>query len=169
MSNELDGMHAKPNTSVVIVREPQHHLNLSGGGETLIPMRLLFGLIPQALLNAYLFWQDESIAPRHGDPAEQTPGSYKRLRGYPRDENAEHMIIVEFLSVGSWETYVGANNTNKGRNPFVMECTGYPGRSVRILRRSKKAVETEFHQYRRIAQLIEVRIAFVVLIATRIF
>jgi hypothetical protein len=161
LCGELDGECSDAHSSVVIVREPQHRLNLSGGAETLIPSRLLFGLVPQALLDAYVFWQDESTSPRHSDPdlAPAPDGSYKRLRGYPADEEAEHMLTVEFLSIGSWESYMGAGGadgtSNTSRNPYILESSGYPGRSLRILRRSKQAVQSEFHQYRRVAQLIE--------------
>jgi len=36
---------------------------LSGGKEILVPARLLYGVIPDALLDTYHFWQDESIVP----------------------------------------------------------------------------------------------------------
>lgn len=66
--------------SVVVVRDPDHPKNLSGGREVYIPERYLYGLIPQALLDAYLFWKDESLAPRGAGslPVE----GYKRLMGY---------------------------------------------------------------------------------------
>ena len=46
--------------SIVIRREPTHEDNLSGGRETFVPKRLLYGSIPDCLLDEYRFWQDES-------------------------------------------------------------------------------------------------------------
>ncbi len=49
-------------TSVAIIRDAAHQCNLSGGRETLVPPYLLHGLLPQALLETHLFWQDETPA-----------------------------------------------------------------------------------------------------------
>lgn len=57
LTNELDGICSNPSTSVLVVRDQQHKKNLSGGKEVLVPSRLLYGLIPDALLDAYTFWQ----------------------------------------------------------------------------------------------------------------
>ena len=47
-------------TSYCITRD--HEDNLSCGPETYLPPRLLHGVLPSALLDAYDFWQ----APQHG-------------------------------------------------------------------------------------------------------
>lgn len=76
-------LEAKATESVLIIREQQHPLNLSGGKEVLVPPRYLYGVVPQALLDAYTFWKDESKAPRGtsmlGFPIASR--GYKRLRG----------------------------------------------------------------------------------------
>jgi len=69
-------------TSVVITRSWDLPANLSGGTETFIPSRLLYGIVPCALLNTHQFWQDE------GD----------QLRGYPED-NGAHLILVELTEM----------------------------------------------------------------------
>ena len=105
--------------SVVIVRDKTHEDNISGGKETLIPKRLLYGLIPECLLDSYRFWQDEAKLPRSA--ADVNAGRwYKRLRGYPLALDGEHIIIVELQGVGSWSAPNGS----------VMECTGLPGRCI---------------------------------------
>ncbi|KAJ1423900.1 hypothetical protein B484DRAFT_102886 [Ochromonadaceae sp. CCMP2298] len=63
LTNDLTGVSENPSTSVLVVREASHHLNLSGGKELLVPSRFLYGALPQALLDAYRFWEDESEAP----------------------------------------------------------------------------------------------------------
>ena len=50
--------HNQPK-SAVISRDWTVETNLSMGTETLIPSRLLYGVVPAALLEAYEFWQDE--------------------------------------------------------------------------------------------------------------
>lgn len=67
--------------SVVIVRDREHPLNISGGKEVFIPERFLHGLVPQALLDAYRFWKDESRAPRGFDPSSPPSMGHKRLLG----------------------------------------------------------------------------------------
>ena len=47
-------------SSAVITRDWTVEQNLSLGTETFIPARLLWGLLPQALLDEYTFWQDEA-------------------------------------------------------------------------------------------------------------
>jgi hypothetical protein len=81
--NEIAGQSAEPHASVIVIREHQHHLNLSGGKETLVPARFLQGLIPEALLDAYIFWQDESVVPKYTRPDDFFIAcrGYKRLRG----------------------------------------------------------------------------------------
>jgi hypothetical protein len=70
--------HWKAELSCVITRGSDYAQNLSGGIETLVPARLLYGVLPQALLDSYTFWQDES----------------DDLRGYPRDEHCPYVVEV---------------------------------------------------------------------------
>lgn len=90
--------------SCVITRSRDHNCNLSGGVETLLPARLLYGTVPQALLDAYQFWQDEEDV----------------IRGYPLEDNINvgeedqndgaasnrcpHMLMVQLLAVNPTET-----------------------------------------------------------------
>jgi hypothetical protein len=78
----VDSKSSRPGASVLVIREQQHVKNMSGGKELLVPSRLLYGLIPDALLDAYTFWQDESLAPRGTLPDDFLTASrgYKRLR-----------------------------------------------------------------------------------------
>lgn len=46
-------------TSISIVRHPFHPLNKSGSRETYLPDYVLQGVIPEALLEEYSFWQDD--------------------------------------------------------------------------------------------------------------
>lgn len=71
-------------TSCVITRGWDFEQNLSGGEETYIPPRLLYGLVPQYLLDSHMFWQDE----------------LDNLRGYSTDKNSVHFIYVELVDVG---------------------------------------------------------------------
>ena len=66
--------------SVLIKRDASDPRNLSGGVECFVPERLLLGALPQALLDEYLFWQDEATEPHtlaHGSGK----FGYRRLRG----------------------------------------------------------------------------------------
>ena len=81
-----------PTLSVVVKRDAGHEDNLSGGQETLVPSRLLYGLVPECLLEQYRFWQDERVVPPLARPHEAGMASrggaqgYKHLRGYPVHE-----------------------------------------------------------------------------------
>lgn len=58
-------------------------------------------------MDAYTFWQDESVVPEGTaiDRFEEAMRGYKRLRGYPKEEDGECMIFIEFTSVGSYENH----------------------------------------------------------------
>jgi thiol-disulfide isomerase/thioredoxin len=155
LMNDVEGGSRQPSLSVLIHRDQQHKLNLSGGRETLVPSRLLYGVVPETLLDNYLFWQDESIAPP-GTRIDDLPivsRGYKRMRGYPREEDGEFMIIVEFLSTGDWSDIITTTSTSKSSD-FV-QCTGFPGRTVKITRRPMDIVKAEFKARQRIASNIE--------------
>ena len=119
LSNDITGMSLNHAQSVLIVREQQHHANISGGRETLVPERLLYGVVPHALLDSFRFWEDESLAPRGTKPADfaRLSRGYKRLLGYPIEEEGEQMMIVEFQFTGSWTDFIPpAINTNQ---PYI--------------------------------------------------
>ncbi len=58
-------------TSVVIIRDKVHPANISGTDEQFVPSRLLYGIVPSALLDSYLFWQDKVCAASHTQPGFQ--------------------------------------------------------------------------------------------------
>lgn len=155
LTNDITGVSVNSAQSVLVVREQSHHHNISGGREVLVPARFLYGVVPHALLDAYRFWEDESFAPR-GTKAEDFPKlarGYKRLLGYPIDEDGEFMIIVEFRYTGSWTDFIPpAANTN---SPNIVQSTGFPGRTVRIVRRSKKLMLEDFQRRQRVASVID--------------
>ena len=69
--------------SVVILRHADVADNVSGTEETFIPSRLLYGIVPSALLDTHHFWQD----------------SKDQLRGYPTNgtaATASHILTVQF-------------------------------------------------------------------------
>jgi hypothetical protein len=115
--NDIDGNASTPSASVLVVRDQQHHLNLSGGKEILVPSRLLYGLIPEALLEAYTFWQDESVVPQGTtiDDFPQASRGYKRLRGYPTQSDGEFMVFVELTSIGSYEDFIAPSSSRNNR------------------------------------------------------
>lgn len=155
LSNDVTGISLNQALSVLIVREQQHHLNISGGRETLVPERLLYGVVPHALLDAYRFWEDESLAPRGTKPEDfaRLSRGYKRLLGYPIEEDGEYMMIVEFKYTGSWTDFIPpALNSN---SPNVIQSTGFPGRTVQITRRLKSVMLENFHRRQRVAQVID--------------
>jgi hypothetical protein len=153
--NDIDGISQQPSASVLVVREQQHQHNYSGGQETLVPARLLYGVIPEALLDAYVFWQDESIAPR-GTPVEEFERAtlgHKRLHGYPKDADGEYIVVVEFRSTGSWTDFTSPQPGSNHRH--VVQCTALPGRTVTVTRKNRAALIADFQRRQRIAQLLE--------------
>jgi thiol-disulfide isomerase/thioredoxin len=59
--------YRKPCASLQIVRQSKRE---SGGRETLLPSRLLQGVVPSSLLDAYRFWQDDKDMVIRGDPVD---------------------------------------------------------------------------------------------------
>ena len=78
--------------SAVITREWTVDANLSLGKETFMPSRLLYGILPHALLAAYSFWQDED----------------DHLRGYPREPETCSDAIYVRLAAGAHVATHGA-------------------------------------------------------------
>lgn len=132
--------------SVVIRRDASHPANLSGGVETYCPPRLLRGVIPDALLDDFRFWRDDS----------KTPVPDMRLRGYPLREDVftphatataadedlgvkDELIIVEFGATGT----------------ATLEVTGRVERTVRIERRSLAMEKRRFQEMQRLVATVE--------------
>lgn len=157
--NDIDQTTKTPAASVRIVRDAGHRLNLSGGKEVFVPSRLLYGVVPQALLDTYRFWQDESVAPKGVADDEYLAASrgYKRLRGYPIDEEGEFMLFVEFIYVGSEKDF-GVSASTTDRN-CVVQTTGFPGRTVQVTRRLKATVVEEFEGRKLIAACYKITYA----------
>jgi hypothetical protein len=135
--------------SVVIVRDVEHSSNLSGGREIFIPSRYLYGVVPHALLDAYQFWQDESVAPA-GSLAPVV--GYKKLRGYPVEAQTESIIVVEIRPIANWLDF-DQKSSKAARN--MMEATGFPGASISISRVSKAHAESVFCRTQKLAAAIE--------------
>ena len=97
-------------------------------------------------------------------------GGYKYLRGYPikkqgasgNDESEDNsseddfIIFVELQCVGSWFDVAVANGAlTAAQKRKMVEVTGLPGRTVRVIRKPRKHVEAEFTQRRQLAALLE--------------
>lgn len=168
LTNDIDSGSNEKTSSVVVCREQQHPLNLSGGRETLIPSRFLYGLVPQALLDSYIFWQDESISSpglrqqkeTHDiDDGKEFFEGFKRLRGYPVAEDGEHIIIVEIKNIDNssateddWRGELDGDL----RMDMPLAASRRDG-TVRIVKRLKFIVEKEFSFKQKVASLLESR------------
>ena len=157
--NDIDGQASKPGASVLIIREKQHPENYSGGKELLIPSRLLYGLLPEALLEAYTFYQDESLCPSDTLPDNFVNASrgYKRLRGYPKGADSNLIIFVELRDTPWKWSDMAANISNQTgvNNENTVQITKFPGRTVKIFSRPKSIVEDTFRIHKRLASVIE--------------
>eukprot|EP01038_Epipyxis_sp_PR26KG_P004458 gene4458-6304_t len=179
LCNNIEDQTKNGYRSIVITRDAQHYLNLSGGRETFIPSRLLFGLIPDALLESYTFWQDESVAPLGAGVIDESgeldlisfviaSKGYKKIRGYPKEESVEFILEVEFSFTGQWKDAAADKNDEENskeneneqkqaviNDPSIVQVTGFPGRTVTVTKRTKSAVLREFQQLKRIALEVE--------------
>lgn len=68
----------------VILRHPTHPDNRSKSMETFLPKRILEGLIPDAILERYDFWQDPD----------------DNIRGYPTTKDATDLIWIHWKDAG---------------------------------------------------------------------
>lgn len=154
--NDIDGISSNAKASVLIVRDPSHQSNLSGGKEISVPSRFLYGVLPDSLLENYNFWQDESICPMNTLPEnlELASRGYKRLRGYSTNADSEFMMLVEFQFTGLWSN-MNNSSSEKINDPFLIQCTMLPGRTVSVTRRPKHLVEDDFRRRQRIASHLE--------------
>eukprot|EP01012_Entosiphon_sulcatum_P007139 TRINITY_DN13559_c0_g1_i1.p1 TRINITY_DN13559_c0_g1~~TRINITY_DN13559_c0_g1_i1.p1 ORF type:complete len:4669 (-),score=764.85 TRINITY_DN13559_c0_g1_i1:3029-17035(-) len=108
--HEAETNSIKTTTSAIILRHANASGNASGTEEQFIPARFLRGLVPSALLDTHLFWQDDE----------------DNLRGYPLSEQdgepqSHHIIFVQLKDVAT------------------MDCLCIPGTMARIVRYSRKA------------------------------
>jgi len=62
--------------SCVVYREHNARNNISKGKEMFLPQRYLYGLVPQALLDRYMMWQDTNDNIRGYDRTTATPDHY---------------------------------------------------------------------------------------------
>ena len=116
--------------SCAIIRDAAHDANLSHGREYYVPECLLYGLFPQALLDTHRFWQDETPSGKFG---------HRRLRGYPKENSGEHLLLVDIMLKSS----------------KMNQATGRPQRIARVERRNFAAAENNFRLMERIAAKIE--------------
>ncbi|KAJ8602501.1 hypothetical protein CTAYLR_001253 [Chrysophaeum taylorii] len=138
--------------SVVVRRDASHPANLSGGVETYIPPRLLAGLVPEALLDVFRFWRDES---RLAAPPDT------RLRGYPLREDAvpsggtrtSNNDDEDDLGGGKDDIIVFVEMASTGIAPLA--CTGRQERTVRVSRRSLAGEKRRFHDLQRLVAAVE--------------
>jgi hypothetical protein len=160
--NDIDCIAANTHLSVLIIREKQHHLNISGCREKLVPSRLLYGVVPDTLLETYRFWEDESILPRGNTKMDEnnikmiSAVGYKRMLGYPIDDNdGEYMIIIEFQNIGSWVDFIAPSIEMNLNCTHIIQSTRFPGRTIRITRRLKSIMVEAFKMKTRLAAVLE--------------
>ena len=113
--------------SVVVTRDATHAANLSGGVETYVPPRLLRGVVPEALLEDYRFWRDEST---DADPA------YERCRGYPlgADDGDDDSSSSQRRETGDSDDLLVLETCRTGT--YALDATGLPGATVRVTKLS---------------------------------
>lgn len=122
--------------------------------------RYMYGLVPQALLDAYTFWRDESKGPAVSGKDPSQSSGYQRLMGYPRADDGDFMVIIE-LRYGATIPGIAPGGpglvTGSGTRPqvAVLQCTGLPGRSVNVVRKSRKAMIENFKRRQKLAGVIE--------------
>ena len=116
--------------SCAIIRDAAHESNLSHGREFFVPECLLYGLFPQALLDTHQFWQDETSS---------GSACHRRLRGYPKENSGEHLLLVDIVHEG-----LVANHA-----------TGRPQRVVRVERRNFVVAQQNFRLMQRISAKVE--------------
>jgi hypothetical protein len=126
-------------TSAVITRAwgvaGRHSRNLSGGVETYVPDRLLFGVLPEALLDAKLA-KDHKDRVKLYDRWEWWQGEDDTLRGYPVSEDQQHILVASLESVE------------------VVDCVKVQGTGARVRRLSRFKVEREYSEVIKLCEQI---------------
>lgn len=132
-------VHQQDDITAVITRSwgtvGRNSRNLSGGVETFIPDRLLFGILPEALLDPKLSKNSE-LRVKHVDRYEFWQGEDDRLRGYPVSEEQQHLLLVDLQDVA------------------IGDCTLVQGTRARIKRVSKQKVECEYGESIKLCELV---------------
>ena len=92
--------------------------NLSGTEEQFVPARLLYGLLPQALLDTYHFWQDDDDNLRGYHKTEKRTCDHYIYVELDPPEQFDHLAVTGALSAGCrgrgdgrqvlWTPYCGA-------------------------------------------------------------
>jgi len=119
----------------------------------------------QALLDDFLFWQDEATEPPTLEPGSGRSG-YKKLRGYPKELKNDTVLLLEVQPIGHWEEALSdhassttaaavAAGSSGSKLTQVIGATGLPGRSLRVLRRPKTVAEREFACLKAVAVELE--------------
>lgn len=103
----------------------RHSQNLSGGVETYIPDRLLFGLLPEALLDRKLLNEDKDRC-KYVDRWEWWQAEDDTLRGYPVTPDQQYIIVATLETVD------------------LVDCVKLPGRCTKVRRVSRHKVEREY-------------------------
>eukprot|EP00750_Incisomonas_marina_P014138 INCI17609.11.p1 GENE.INCI17609.11~~INCI17609.11.p1 ORF type:complete len:5029 (+),score=1065.32 INCI17609.11:298-15384(+) len=168
-----DDLETADMKSVIVYREATHEQNLSGGREKFIPKRMLWGAVPDCILDEYRFWQDESVHNWKSDvPFNDQKVYHRRLRGYPvNEEKTDTMIIIEFGSVGDWKSFLSSGHHSatassmdtgdkddefkQSRRAAVLESTQMPGRCIRVFRIPHAKAKAQFSVHQRIASTLE--------------
>eukprot|EP00808_Paulinella_micropora_P006835 g75373.t1 len=160
--------------SVVIRRDAALAANLSGGVETFMPARLLFGLLPESLLDSYHFWRDQSTAPPGQTDGVIWPG-YVRLRGYPKpvpaNNNDNEMSQEGMFELSPSPAPSSTSSSTAQAEEFMLlieleasarpgsvqpvAITKLPGRTVRVLRVPRQELVDEFMGREQIASALE--------------
>lgn len=132
-------VHSSFDMTTVITRSwgitGKHSRNLSGGVETYLPARLLFGLLPEALLDPKLA-KDDKDRVKHVDRYEFWQSEDDKIRGYPVSEDQHYIIEVEM------------------RKTDPVDCTKVKGTSVKVQRVSRTKVEREYAEIIKASELI---------------
>jgi len=138
-------------SSVLIVREASHPENLSGGRETFVPERLLYGALPCCLFEKYRFWHDETwesacLVPSDGGTKKSrfhVPISKitRVIRGYPLNESEDSMLLIHIQPVDG-----GRSHQMRGSptGPGIDALGGEPGTVIRVTKVSKSAYRSKY-------------------------
>ena len=129
-------VHSVSDVTTVITRSwgvtGKHSRNLSGGVETYIPDRLLFGVVPQALLDPK-YPKDDKDRVKHTNRYEFWQGEDDHIRGYPvtvSGDDQQHIIEVDLQE-----------------DVEPVDCTKVSGGTcAKVTRVSRTVVEREYGQ-----------------------
>ena len=122
-------VRSSSDVSAIITRgwgvQGRNSRNLSGGIETFVPDRLLFGLLPEALLDPKL-QKDSKDRCKYVDRWEWWQGEDDTLRGYPVTSDQQHVMIAPL------------------EKAELVDCVKLPCTCARVRRVSRLKVEQEY-------------------------